>query len=291
MKIETFGQISLTVDQNLRKALQTYPFFATRAPTGDPTITALELQQLSFSVAAQYYLIIVGDFNARDVLFDTYTQVLGKFGLGQICENGIRLVNYTLMNHLVVTNTMYQNKTNDLLSPHSNDNVFKTQIDFVLIPQPWRSLVIDFRFYNGAHTGSKSKSDHKLVLEKILFRLASWRKNKPRARIDMVEFGVKQGYVLSPTLFNYCTERVLEKALSSHPGFQIGQNFSLGDLEYADDVGIISDSEKAQTMLDEVVNWAHHISLKVSTVKTKFMAINHTDPMSLTVNQVQLDQV
>ena len=84
---------------------------------------------------------------------------------------------------------------------------------------------------------------------------------------------------------------MLEKALSSHPGFQIGQNFSLGDLEYADDVGIISDSEKAQTMLDEVVNWAHHISLKVSTVKTKFMAINHTDPMSLTVNQVQLDQV
>ena len=37
-------------------------------------------------------------------------------------------------------------------------------------------------------------------------------------------------------------------------------------------------------MLDEVVTWEYRIGLKVSTGKTK-----HTDPISLTVNQVQLD--
>ena len=51
-----------------------------------------------------------------------------------------------------------------------------------------------------------------------------------------VEFGVKQGCVLYPTLFNYCIGWVLENALSSHPGVQIGRNLSFGDVEYADDV-------------------------------------------------------
>ena len=63
-----------------------------------------------------------------------------------------------------------------------------------------------------------------------------------------------------------------ENALSSHPGVQIGHNLSLS-LEYADDVA----------------TWADRTGLKVSTEKTKFMVINLTDPISLTVNQVQLD--
>ena len=37
----------------------------------------------------------------------------------------------------------------------------------------------------------------------------------------LVEFGVKQGCVLSPTLFNYCIDCVLENALSSYPGAQL----------------------------------------------------------------------
>ena len=45
-------------------------------------------------------------------------------------------------------------------------------------------------------------------------------------------------------------------------------------------------------MLDSVVSWADLIGLKVSTEKTKFMAINHdTGPFPLTVNQVQLEKV
>jgi len=64
---------------------------------------------------------------------------------------------------------------------------------------------------------------------------------------------VKQDCFLSPTLFNYCIDWVLENALSSHSGLQTRQNHSLGELEYTDDVAIFSDPEKAQTMLDEVV--------------------------------------
>ena len=108
----------------------------------------------------------------------------------------------------------------------------------------------------------------------------------------LLEFGVKQGCVLSPTLFNYWIDCVLENAQSSYPGAQIGQNLSLTDLDYADDVGLLSDPVEAQNMLDSVVAWADLIGLKVSTEKTKFMAINHdTGPFPLTVNQVQLEKV
>ncbi|KAK2727253.1 hypothetical protein QYM36_007931 [Artemia franciscana] len=41
-------------------------------------------------------------------------------------------------------------------------------------------------------------------------------------------------------------------------------DLSLNDLEYTDDVKILSGPVKAQIMLDDVVNWADHIGLKVS---------------------------
>ncbi|XP_065570346.1 uncharacterized protein LOC136033530 [Artemia franciscana] len=70
-------------------------------------------------------------------------------------------------------------------------------------------------------------------------------------------------------------------------GAQIEQNLLLTELDYPDDVGLLSDPVKAQNMLDGVVAWADLIGMKVSTEKTKFMAINHdTGPFPLIVNRV-----
>ena len=82
------------------------------APTCDATVTAKdefysELQQLSPSVAARNYLIIAGYFNAGVGLSDTYTSP-SKVRTVHRCENGQRLINYALMNHLVGTNTIFQ---------------------------------------------------------------------------------------------------------------------------------------------------------------------------------------
>ncbi|KAK2706384.1 hypothetical protein QYM36_016430 [Artemia franciscana] len=141
---------------------------STYAPIRDATETTKddfygELQQLSSSIAARDYLIVAGDFNARVGPSDQTTrQILGKFGQGHRCENGKRLVNYALMNHLVITNTIFQYKPSHLLIWHSNDGVTKAQIDFILVRQRWRSSVQDSRSYNGADTGSQSGSDHRL---------------------------------------------------------------------------------------------------------------------------------
>ncbi|KAK2718306.1 hypothetical protein QYM36_005570 [Artemia franciscana] len=73
---------------------------------------------------------------------------------------------------------------------------------------------------------------------------------------------------------------------------QIGHNLSLTDLYYADDLGLLSDLVEAQIILDSVGAWADLITLKVSTEKNKFMAINHdTGPFPLTAKQVQLEKV
>ncbi|KAK2717649.1 hypothetical protein QYM36_006428 [Artemia franciscana] len=163
---------------------------STYAPTRDATETTKddfygELQQLSSSIARDY-LIVAGDFNARVGPSDQTTrQILGKFGQGHRCENGQRLVNYALMNHLVITNTIFQHKPSHLLTWHSNDGVTKAQIDFILVRQRWRSSVQDSRSYNGADTGSQSGSDHRLVAAKILLRLAIRRKNKSKVGFDI----------------------------------------------------------------------------------------------------------
>ncbi|KAK2727506.1 hypothetical protein QYM36_008108, partial [Artemia franciscana] len=82
-----------------------------------------ELQLLSSSVSARDYLIIASDFDARVGLSDTLTQVLAKFVLEHRCENGQRMVNYALMNHLVVRYTIFQHEPSYLLTWHSNDGV------------------------------------------------------------------------------------------------------------------------------------------------------------------------
>jgi len=92
---------------------------STYAPTCDATETTKddfysesELQQLSSSVAASDYLIVAGDFNARvGPSYQTTRQILGKFGQGHRCENGQRFVN-----HLVITNTVFQHKPSHLLT-------------------------------------------------------------------------------------------------------------------------------------------------------------------------------
>ncbi|KAK2722265.1 hypothetical protein QYM36_002706 [Artemia franciscana] len=112
-----------------------------------------ELQQVSFSVHARDYLIAAGDSNRRVGLSDAPTQVHGKVGLGHRIDNGKRLANYSLTNHLVVINTIFQHKPNHLLMWHSNDGVTNALIDFILVHQLWISSVMESSSYNGAGEG------------------------------------------------------------------------------------------------------------------------------------------
>ena len=88
------------------------------------------------------------------------------------------------MNQLTVSNTVFQHKPSHLITWYSSDGVTKAQIDYELIRQRWRSSVLDSRSIKGADSGSKSGSDHRLIITKILLRLAVRRKNKTKPRVD-----------------------------------------------------------------------------------------------------------
>ncbi|KAK2725513.1 hypothetical protein QYM36_000117 [Artemia franciscana] len=76
-----------------------------------------ELKTVPSAIAAQDYLIVGGNFNARVGPMDQATcKVLCNFGLGQRCENVERLVNYALMNQLTASNTFFQYKPSHLLT-------------------------------------------------------------------------------------------------------------------------------------------------------------------------------
>ncbi len=57
-----------------------------------------------------------------------------------------------------------------------------------------------------------------------------------------VTTGVRQGGLLTPTLFNFVVDWILRNTLSGAPGVQLSSTFGLTDLAYADDIALLSDS-------------------------------------------------
>ena len=87
------------------------------------------------------------------------------------------------MNALVITGTLFSNKTIHKATWVSSDGKIKNQIDHVLINKKFRNSVIDTRVHRSADIGS----DHYLVCAKVKLRLQK-QPNKPskiRTKFDI----------------------------------------------------------------------------------------------------------
>jgi hypothetical protein len=81
--------------------------------------------------------------------------------------------------------------------------------------------------------------------------------------------GVKQGYGLSPSLFNVYINDLATELNSLNLGVRVGDNF-LNILLYADDIVIIADNESnLQKMLDVVYKWSRQWRMMVNSSKTQ----------------------
>ena len=85
--------------------------------------------------------------------------------------------------------------------------------------------------------------------------------------------GVRQGYILSPCLFNFYAEYIMRNAglEEAQPGIKIaGRN--INNLRYADDTTLMAGSEELKSLLMKVKEESETVGLKLNIQKTKIMA-------------------
>ena len=161
---------------------------------------------------------------------------------------------------------------------------FKSAFDSVDRESLWRTLHMD------------GMPDKLLRLIKAYYQSTTTRVRVygQESRHFQVSSGVRQGCVLSPVLFNYAIDWVLNHALSSSPGVQVGRGFFLTDLAYADDVVVLGPSfPEVQSALDNVVQFAGMIGLEINAAKTKCISalVPSTQDLHLLVDGARVEVV
>ena len=86
--------------------------------------------------------------------------------------------------------------------------------------------------------------------------------------------GVRQGYILSPCLFNFYAEYIMRNAglEEAQAGIKIARR-NINNLRYADDTTLTAESEKElKSLLMKVKEESEKVGLKLNIQKTKIMA-------------------
>lgn len=104
--------------------------------------------------------------------------------------------------------------------------------------------------------------------------------------------GVRQGCILSPSLFSIYTESIMREANIDEYGISIGGRL-ISNARYADDTALISKSTEMQHMLDKVNEAGEQRLLKLNSKKTKLMQIGkpRTNIINVSVNGQPIEEV
>ena len=87
------------------------------------------------------------------------------------------------------------------------------------------------------------------------------------------ERGVRQGCILSPTLFSLYTEELAARMRRMNAGIRVG-NARIGVLLYADDVVVMSESaDELQSLLDVLDGYGKDFGVRFSSEKSKVMIV------------------
>ena len=85
--------------------------------------------------------------------------------------------------------------------------------------------------------------------------------------------GVRQGYILSPCLFNLYAEYIMRNARldEAQAGIKIAKR-NINNLRYTDDTTLMTESEELKSLLMKVKQDSEKVGSKLNIQKTKIMA-------------------
>ncbi|XP_055381862.1 uncharacterized protein LOC129612340 [Condylostylus longicornis] len=114
-------------------------------------------------------LLIIGDFNAK--VGKTYDEqlkdVVGAYGIGDRNERGERLLQFSIDNNFSVMNTMFKHHPRRLSTWTHPNQIYKNQIDYILIRKRWRTSVRNVK----TRPGADCDTDHKLLVCNFMLKL------------------------------------------------------------------------------------------------------------------------
>ena len=128
----------------------------------------LALQSEIEKVPTHDVTIVMGDLNAKVGNDNTGNErVMGKYGCGNINDNGERLVDLCGTNNLVIGGTFFPHREIHKLTWISPNGRDKNQIDHIIINGKWRRSLQNVRVMRGADVAS----DHHPVVANIKLKL------------------------------------------------------------------------------------------------------------------------
>ena len=128
-----------------------------------------QLQDTISSCNRHDMIVLMGDLNAKIGSNNANREeVMGKFGVGVMNDNGARLCDFCSANGLVITGTLFPHVENHNLTWRSPDGKTVNQIDHVMVNRRMRISIMDTRVMRGADV----YSDHYLLRTRMRLKLA-----------------------------------------------------------------------------------------------------------------------
>nr|VZI28247.1 unnamed protein product [Spirometra erinaceieuropaei] len=108
-----------------------------------------------------------------------------------------------------------------------------------------------------------------------------------------IRSGVRQGYILSPILFNYAIDWFLGRALRESDGVEFAPGHRLTDLDYADDSALLASSfGDLQSMVSRVNEVTKSVGLSINAGRLKCSScIPDQEKAPLGIDGCQLEEV
>lgn len=107
-----------------------------------------------------------------------------------------------------------------------------------------------------------------------------------------IRSGVRQGCPMSGFLFLLIVDWTMREATRVKRGIRWGLMDRLEDLDFADDIALLSESRKEmQDKTNEVNRIAEKCGLKINTAKTKVMRINASSERRITIHGEEIEEV